>query len=282
MLNASEDLYRKLDVSDEWQQGDIVKGLYVTRILEDDMIIRRSQNQDLPYAKISYVSQLAEQNDEVKAPFSNRLSREYAVIPVFKTDVMIVSQTCDIAHDEQITVAGVCSFNPSDNPELQENIRRGNVMNAFYLPDYPAENEESFSNLAKLTVLGKKLLETHKAQREISLTPKGLRLFQAFIERFFGREAMPEDIIRIITEFYRKLHETELRDKIERVYYDHSKEQISLLVALNKEDNSAQAFVETARKFASDSVEHNYELKVMYQLLDNISLRDIEGFREFR
>jgi len=98
MSKASEELYREFDVSDEWQQGDIVENLYITRILEDDMIIRRSQDQNLPFAKASYVSELAKHNKNIKAPYDNKLRREYAVIPVFRTDVMIVSQTCDIAH----------------------------------------------------------------------------------------------------------------------------------------------------------------------------------------
>jgi hypothetical protein len=248
-------------------------------VIDDDMPIRRSQ--DL-FGKISYVAQLAEKNDEVALPFSNRYSREYALIPVFKTDVMIVSQTCDIVHDEQVTVARVRPFLDSDKPRFQENIRRSNVFRAFYLPDYPSNGQESFSTLAELTVLSKRLLDVHKAERRRSLSPMGLRLFQSFIERFFGREAMPDNVSKIITEFYRSLRETGLRDKVERVYYDYSTDHISLLVALSEEDDNAQVLVETARNFAADSAEHSYEVRVMHKLVGNILLRDIEGFREFR
>ena len=282
MLNFSDGLYQEFDVSDEWQQGDIINGLYITRIIEDDMIIRRSQGPDLLSAKISHVSQLAKENKEIPAPFSNRNNKEYAVIPVFKSDVMILSQTCDIAHDEQITVARVRSFEPKSNAEFLENIRRGYVMNAFYLPNYPETGKESFSNLAEITVLSKKLLKVHEKQRKKSLSPEGLRGFQFFIERFFGREAMPDGVSRIITEFCRRLRETEIGDKIERIYYDYSTDQISLLVALNEEDDNVQTAVETASNLAADSIEHSYELSAAHQLMDNISLRDIEGFREFR
>ncbi len=282
MVYTSDELYRKPNVSDEWQQGDIIEGLYITRVIEDDMLIRRPQDLDLPFAKISYIAQLAERNNKVIAPFSNRYSREYALIPVFKTDVMVVSQTCDIAQGDQVTVARVRLFLDSDKPEFLENIRHGNIFRAFHLPDYPANGEESFSALAELTVLNKKLLEVHKKQRRKSLSPEGLRGFQFFIERFFGREAMPDNVSRIITEFCRRLRETETGDKIERIYYDYSAGQISLLVALNEEDDNVQAAVETARNLAADSIEHSYELSAAHQLVDNISLRDIEGFREFR
>ena len=127
MSNDSEDLYQDFDVSDEWQQGDIVQNLYITRILEDDMLIRRSQDPNLPVAKASHISDLAKNNKDIVAPYSNRLRREYAVIPVFKTDVMIVSQTCDIAHDDFVTVAKVRSFSDKDKAELLDHIRLGEV-----------------------------------------------------------------------------------------------------------------------------------------------------------
>lgn len=195
---------------------------------------------------------------------------------------MIVSQTCDIANDEQATVARVRPFRHANKPELQEDIRHGNTMPMFYLPDYPKTSEEGFATLTELTVLSKKLLETHKAQRRKSLSPEGLRTFQSFIERFFGREAMPDDVIRIITAFSRSLHKTEIEDKIERIYYDYSSDWISLLVALSELDDSAQASVEVAKRFADNSIEHSYELRTECKLIDKVSLRDIEGFREFR
>jgi len=279
MVYTSGELYREFNESDEWQQGDIIEGLYITRLLQDDMPIRRSQ--DL-LAKISYVAQLAEKSDEVAPPFSNRYSREYALIPVFKTDVMIVSQTCDIAHDEQVTVARVRPFLDSDKPEFQGNIRRGNVFRAFYLPDYPSNGQESFSTLAEVTVLSKKLLQAYKAKRRISLSPRGLRLFQSFIGRFFGREAMPGDVSKIITTFYRRLKESEVGSKIDRIYYDYSSENISLLVALDDDDGKGRESVEAAKKYTDESIKHRYEIQVECKAKDRIMLREIEGFREFR
>ncbi|MFC1717534.1 hypothetical protein ACFL6S_27990 [Candidatus Poribacteria bacterium] len=279
MLYTSDELYR--ESSDKWQQGDIIEDLYITRVVEGDMPIRRSQ--DL-FAKISHVAQLAENNDEVLPPFSNRYNREYALIPVIETDVMVVSQTCDIVakNNDWVTVARVRMFQNSDNHGFLENIRRGDIFRAFYLPDYPSDGKESYATLAELTVISRKLLDAHKAKRKRSFSSNGLQLFQSFIERFFGREAMPDDVIRIITEFYRRLRETELGNKIERVYYDYSADQVSLLIALNKADDNAHASVEEAKRSADSSVEHSYELKVAHRLIDNISLRDIEGFRECR
>ena len=282
MSNISEELYREFDVSDEWQQGDIVENLYITRILENDMIIRRSQDQNLPVARTSYVSQLAKRNKNITAPFDNRLRREYVVIPVFRTDVMIVSQTCDIAHDDFVTVAKVRAFLDSDNAKFLDNIRLGEVNNAFYLPNYPSCGKESFSTLNELTVVSKKLLDAYKSKRKRMLSPRGLRLFQFWIERFFGREAMPDNVSRIITDFCRELRKTDIWNKVAKVYYDYSTEQISLVVALNQTDDEADALVEDAKNFASASIEHSYEVTATNRLIDDIVLRDIDGFREFR
>jgi hypothetical protein len=226
---------------------------------------------------------LSDENKEIKPPFSNSKGSELVVVTVFKTDVMIVSQTCDVANDEQVTVARVRPFRHITNrPELQENIRCGNVMYAFYLPDCQSTNQESFSTLNVLTVLSKKLLNLHKSQRKKSLSPEGLRVFQLFIERFFGREAMPDVVSRIITEFSRELRNTDLKGNIERIYYNYSTSQISILVAISKDDKNAQAFVELAGNHAVNSIEHGYEVSTAYNLIDSILLRDIDGFREFR
>jgi len=287
MFYTSDELYRDFNVLDKWRQGDIIEDLYITRVVEGDMLIRRSQ--DL-FAKISQIAQLAdiaqltEKNDKVLPPFSNRYNREYALIPVIKTDVMIVSQTCDIVakDNDWVIVARVRMFQDSDNNGFLENIRSGDIFRAFYLPGHPSNGKESYTTLAELTVISRKLLDEHKAKRKQSLSSNGLQLFQSFIERFFGREAMPDDVIRIITAFSRSLHETEIKDKIERIYYDYSSDRISLLVALSELDDNAQASVEVAKSFADNSIEHNYELGIEHRLVDNISLRDIEGFREFR
>jgi len=134
MFSTSDQIYREFDLSDEWQQGDIIEDLYITRVLEDDMYIHR--NHPELSGRVSYLTQLASENKEIKSPFSNSKGSELVVVTVFKTDVMIVSQTCDVANDEQVTVARVRPFRHITNkPELQENIRCGNVMYAFYLPD---------------------------------------------------------------------------------------------------------------------------------------------------
>ena len=280
MSNTSDELYQEFNELDEWQQGDIIEGLYIAKVLEDDLYIHRPHPELC--GRISLLTQSAKVNSKVALPFSNSQNRELAIIPVYKLDVMIVSQTCDIVNDKQVTVARVRPFRHKNKPELQELIRCGNVMYAFYLPDYPETAEESFAHLGELTVLSKKLLETHKEQRKRSLSSTGIRIFQLFIERFFGREAMPDSVSRIITEFNRNLQETEIADNVERIYYCYSSEEISLLVALNEEDYNTKNCVEIARNYAMNSVEQDHEVKVMHKLVDDISLRDIEGFREFR
>jgi hypothetical protein len=108
-------------------------------------------------------------------------------------------------------------------------------------------------------------------------------MFQFWIERFFGREVMPDDISRIITNFHQELRKTDIGVKISKVYYDYSSEQISLIVALNQKDDNAQTCIETARYYASNSVkDHNYKIMVFHKLIDNLNLRDIDGFREFQ
>jgi len=280
MPNFSYDLYRKYNELDEWQQGDIIEGLYIAKVIEDDLFIHRPPPGES--AKVSVLTQLAKTNNKVAPPFSDNNQKEQALIPIYKTAVMIVSQTCDIINDRQLVVARVRPFKHMPKPEIQENIRCNNVMYAFYLPDYPVDGEESFCNINELTVISKDLLSNYKAHRKRSLSSKGLRQFQFFIERYFCREAMPEDIIKIISGFRRKLQETILWKKVNMVYYYYTGNQISLLVALNEEDDNTQTFIEDARNSVLDSTEHNYQVDVKYELIDNISLRDIKEFRYIR
>lgn len=277
MFNTSIELYREFDISDDWQQGDIIGDLYVTRVIEDDMYLYRPHPEES--ARISRLTQLAEQFNDVKAPFDNKHRRENAVIPVIRTDVMILSQTCDVLHDEKLTVVRVRPL--LHIGKAKENVRRGEVMYAFYLPNYPANGDESFADLTELTVISKDLLIAHQEKRRKSLTVNGLRLFQAFVQRFFCREAMPDDVAKIITVFHRSLKQSGIESKLSRIYYDYSTEKITLLVALDNDDENAQAVIETATQYANKSVEHRYELQVAYKLIDNIMLRDIDGFREF-
>ena len=279
MLINPDRIYRDLNSTDEWQQGDIVGDLYITKVIENDMYISRPHPH--PSGRISDLNQLAKANKGIKTPFSD--GKENAVIPVFKTDVMIVSQSCDIIHDKKLTVARVKPFlHIGYSLQLQESIRCGNVMYAFYLPNFPLNNDESFLDLTELTVLSKDLLEGHKTQRKKSLSAEGLRAFQYFIERFFGREALPDAVIGIITEFSRNLQNTGLKSKIEKIYYDYSINQIKLKVALNSDDINAQTTIESARSIACNSITHNFEVTAEYKLIDNLLLRDINGFREFR
>ena len=282
IFSISVEHYREFNAADDWQQGDIVEDLYTTRVIEDDMYIYRPPPQQS--LCVSELAELASVNKGVAPPFS-KSNRENAVIPVFKTDVMIVSQTCDILHDRQVTVARVYPFNHSyarANTELQENIRHGNAMSAFYLPDYPVTNDESFANLAELTVISKELLNGHREQRKRSLSPEGLQIFQSFVERFFCREAMPDDVSKIIITFYRRLKESQVGSKIDRIYYDYSCENISLLVALDDDDEKGQESVEAAKEYIDQSIKHRYEIQVECKAKDRIMLREIEGFREFR
>lgn len=89
----------------------------------------------------------------------------------FVTKAMLVSHDCEIENDDRVRlVAMVRPLTDLTDPEIQEDVRRGDVSGAFYLPRQEPEPSlaESFVDFRRLTPVTPELLV--RQEKLLSLT----------------------------------------------------------------------------------------------------------------
>lgn len=109
-------------------------------------------------------------------------------------DVMIISQTCDIAHREFTLVCPVFALSSIDNDDRAQATRSGRIYHRFYLPEIPRPGNpeemarpESFAELSVICAVRQGLISTDR--RIASLTHTGGELLAGRLSRFFSRPA---------------------------------------------------------------------------------------------
>jgi hypothetical protein len=116
---------------------------------------------------------------------------DYAMALLDKRPVLVLSQTCDVQNKDFIQVAPVLPVSiegaEAESGDL-DNLRNGNIMNAFWLKPHPPEIQtNSFADLTLIQAVHKTYLKRIRPEQHFRLSAERTLLLQQFITRYFGR-----------------------------------------------------------------------------------------------
>jgi hypothetical protein len=151
-------------------QGDILRNVPVTTLPLQIEILRPDRNPPVCMEA------------DVPDAFGERT--ELVVAEAYKTNVMILSQTCDIQQRAFVVVAPVQSMTQVTNRDRRRAIMEGKVNHRFWLPA-ATDLEESYVELTILNSVPKELLRIEN--RFLSLSDGARHQLTDTLHRFFCR-----------------------------------------------------------------------------------------------
>lgn len=157
-------------------QGDIIRNFPVTVLPPQLRIFRSgSERQVLPEADVPDAFQEGPEDILAKA---------------HKTDVMVLSQSCDVQQREFVIVAPIQPMNQVTNENRKRAIRDGKVNYRFWLPEAAGTLAESF---VELTILNSVPRDTLKAENRVLCLSDAARHHLAdILYRLFCRPFYPD------------------------------------------------------------------------------------------
>ena len=116
---------------------------------------------------------------------------DYAMALLDKRPVLVLSQTCDVQNKDFIQVAPILPVSTegveTESGDL-DNLRNGNIMNAFWLKPHPPEIQtHHFADLTLIQAVHKSYLKRIRPEQHFRLGEERTLLLQQFITRYFGR-----------------------------------------------------------------------------------------------
>lgn len=144
-------------------QGDILEDCPVVVLPSDLKILRptetTSSGEENCHYEVVNVGQISD-------AFASD-GTETIVTKAYRTNIMIISQTCDITYRDFISIVPVFPITRIDNENRKNSLRQGKVNYRFYLPESDGF-EESY---AEFTIINSVKKETLRIEnRIISLT----------------------------------------------------------------------------------------------------------------
>jgi hypothetical protein len=116
---------------------------------------------------------------------------DYAMALLDKCPVLVLSQTCDVQNKDFIQVAPILPVSTEGEeaaPEDLDNLRNGDIINAFWLKPHPPEiRTHHFADLTLIQAVHKTYLKGIRPQQHFRLSADRTLLLQQFITRYFGR-----------------------------------------------------------------------------------------------
>lgn len=170
-------------VSGFFFQGDIFRDLYITPSSSAPLIVRSVTNTK----EIHQGGALLSTQENTEDFFSDDF--ETIAIKAIRTNIIIVSQTCDIQNREFVIIAPIFSLSRIESVTKARAIKEGKTFYRFYFPAKEGVIEESYADLTLLNSIKKDLLPPNK--QLLSLTDFYRNHFTYNLNRFFCRPFMP-------------------------------------------------------------------------------------------
>ncbi|MHA1395919.1 MAG: hypothetical protein ACTSRZ_20640 [Promethearchaeota archaeon] len=158
-------------------QGDIFCNQIIITIPPNIQIIRKNKNEEYRVFKL----------EELPDAFTNK---ELIIVYAIKSNIIVLSQTCDIEHREFISIAPVFPLTNINNIDKINSLKNNKVNYRFYIPE--SKNlEESYAELTLIHSIPKEYLKLEN--RISSLSDYSRHLLQDQLNRYFCRPFVSEE-----------------------------------------------------------------------------------------
>lgn len=165
--------------SERIYQGDILKDQIIITIPQNIQILRELENKEYKFFSLEELNDAFEQ--EV---------HEITVVNAVKTNVIILSQTCDIERREFISIAPVFPLTKIESEKKKGSIRNHKFNYRFYIAESDAL-PESYAELTLINSIKKEILRLDK--RICSLSDYARQWLQDTLNRYFCRPFISEE-----------------------------------------------------------------------------------------
>jgi len=177
--------YDEEPVPDFVQQGDIFRDFIITTIPKDFLVARGG-----------FLDENLEEGEATLKPsqsipdlFSSGI--ELIVTRATKSNVIVISQTCDIQNREFVIIAPVFPLSRIESDKRVRAVKEGKTFYRFFLPQKEGIIEEAFVELTILNSVRRDCLSLER--RILSLTHFYRGHFVYHLNRFLCRPFMPEE-----------------------------------------------------------------------------------------
>lgn len=143
-------------------QGDIFRDLFIATSSEAPLVVRSSDKANDVAEGIAILTQLNNTRELFASGFEN------IVLKAIKTNIIIISQTCDILNREFVIIAPVFPLSRIESAKKARSLKEGKMNYRFYLPRKEGIIEESYAELTILNSIKRTALLPEK--RILSLT----------------------------------------------------------------------------------------------------------------
>lgn len=160
-------------------QGDIFKDQIIITIPPNIQILRETESEEFKSFNLEELSDAFEQKEY-----------ELTVVHAIKSNIIVLSQTCDIEHREFISIAPVFPLTKIESETKRETIRNHKFNYRFYI----AASDilpESYAELTLINSIKKEILTLDK--RIFSLSDYARQWLQDTLNRCFCRPFISEE-----------------------------------------------------------------------------------------
>jgi hypothetical protein len=207
-----------------------------------------------------------------------RQSRQQLVVAFAEqTNVMLLSQTCDIVQPgkEMVVLAPVRQL--TELPEQQRgNCRSNRLPWAFFLPE-EGSFPECFTDLRLIVSVDKRLLTGCRKTR--SLTPSLATKLTQVLAAWFTRPALPDEVVQTLRPFVDQVKgwSRASQDKIHGFYLRQDGLRLQLLAVMNERAEDLERRVRQAvEKAARQSP--GFVIDLAFESVTTTTLAHLEGF----
>ncbi len=159
--------------SEKIYQGDVFKDQIVITIPPNIQILREIENREFKSFNLEELSDAFEHKEG-----------ELTVVHAVKTNIIILSQTCDIERREFISIAPVFPLIKIESEKKKESIRNHKFNYRFYIAESDVLSE-SYAELSLINSIKKEILILDK--RICSLSDYSRQWLQYTLNRYFCR-----------------------------------------------------------------------------------------------
>lgn len=116
---------------------------------------------------------------------------DYAMALLDKRPVLVLSQTCDVENKDFMQVAPIFPVSTEGaeaTPDDLENLKNGEIINAFWLKPHPPQIQiDSFADFTLIQAVHHSYVRRITPNQHFRLRPDKTRLLQQRITKYFGR-----------------------------------------------------------------------------------------------
>ncbi len=170
----------ELPEPDRIYQGDIFKEQIIITIPPDLKLLRLDDDE-------RYVLYAL---DELENAFKGN-SSEALVANAVQTNVIVLSNTCDIDHREFVSIAPLFPLDIISNTDVQRSIKERKINYMFFLPS-SGECPDSYADLNLINSVKKEILNLDN--RTSSLSEYAQRWLQDTLYRYFCRPVYMKEV----------------------------------------------------------------------------------------